>query len=268
MTFIDAEPQPTRLKLQFLGTGNAVSAALGNSSAVLEIGSAPTRLAIDFGFTALLSCKERYGTLPDAIFITHTHLDHIGGLEALFYENYFAGKLIKIFAPAAIIKHLHQRLGLMESILAEGNANFWDAFQLIPVQDAFWFEGLKFHCFPVRHHHPEFCWGLCLPGNFLFTADTKPIPEIIQHYASHNELIFHDLSTHKQPSHTHLDELESYDPSLLKRMWFYHLQGVECIEQLRARGLHAVNPEHCFEFTHRIPQQHPGRVLTFPGASR
>ena len=40
-------------------------------------------------------------------------------------------------------------------VLAEGGANWWDAFQLIPVSTGFWHAGLQFAVFPVRRHQPE-----------------------------------------------------------------------------------------------------------------
>lgn len=226
--------------MTFLGTGNAHALEMGNSSAVFEMNNC--RLVIDFGFTTFVAYRERYKGLPEAIFITHAHLDHIGGLENLFFSAFFTSKqLIKLFVPAKLIPLLHERIATMEHVLAEGDANFWDAFQLIPVSESFWYQGLKFRVFETRHHQPQSSYGICLPGRFLYTGDTKPIPEKIAGFASQGETIFHDLSLSEQPSHTFLNELSQYPKSIIERCFFYHLSCARDVEVCRQKGLRIVD---------------------------
>ena len=74
---------------------------------------------------------------------------------------------------------LHQRVGDYPNALAEGGANFWDAFQVIPVGASFWHDGVRLEVFPTRHHWPETAFGLRLRGSVVWTGDTRPIPEAV-----------------------------------------------------------------------------------------
>ena len=159
-----AEPQ---LSLRFLGVGNARASELGSASAVLEFADEPG-LLIDCGPRTLDDFRANYEReLPPAVFISHLHLDHIGGIEQLFYRAYFTQRgAIKLFVPADLVAALHAKLANAPFILSEGGANFWDAFRLIPVGDWFWYEGLLFQVFPVRHSGHRAAFGVAIPGPF------------------------------------------------------------------------------------------------------
>ena len=122
-------------------------------------------------------------------------------------------------------------------MLAEGGVNFWDAFQLVPVGDAFWHDGVRLEVFPVRHHWPDTAFGLRLPGSVVWTGDTRPIPEMLARFADAGELVAHDCGLHGNPSHSGLDDLErEYPPELLSRCLLYHYASAADGEAMRARG--------------------------------
>jgi ribonuclease BN (tRNA processing enzyme) len=227
--------------LRFLGVGNAGAApVLGSASAVFERDGAPL-LMIDCGQEALSAYLARYGEAPPpAIYITHVHMDHVAGLERLFYKIYFddtwRGR-VKLFAHAALVPLLQARLADYPEVVAEGGANFWDAFSLVPVSRGFWHRDLWFDVFATRHHAPNSSFGLALRSSFVWTGDTRPIPEMLGEYASRGEVVAHDCALVGNPSHSGVDDLDrEYDAALRRRLVLYHYASEADADALRARG--------------------------------
>ena len=247
-----------RWSLRFHGVGNASATELGSPMATIERDGVPW-LTIDCGSEGLTDYLACYGAPPNALFITHTHLDHVGGFERLFVSEYFdvarRGRM-PLYVPASVVPLLHQRVGAYPNVLAEGGANFWDAFRVIPVGDAFWHNGLRLEVFPVRHHWPDTAYGLRLRGSVVWTGDTRPIPEMLRKHADAGELIAHDCALHGNPSHTGVDDLErEYAPDVLARCVLYHYASGADGDALAARG-------------HRVARQGDVLALAEPDADR
>jgi len=229
--------------LHFLGTGAAHAVELGSSSAVLERDGTPL-LLIDCGPDTLDRYLAAYGELPRNIYITHTHMDHVGGLERLFTRAWFDENLrgkTRVFAHAALVPWLQMRVADYPGVLAEGGVNYWEAFRLVPCSRGFWLEGFWFDAFATRHHRPGTSFGVALAGSFAFTGDTRPIAEVLTHYANANELIAHDCGLVGNPSHTGIDDIErEYDEGLRARLALYHYGSQADGEALAARGYRVV----------------------------
>ncbi|HUA78892.1 MAG TPA: MBL fold metallo-hydrolase [Dyella sp.] len=225
--------------LHFLGTGAAHAVELGSSSAVIERDGTPM-LLIDCGPDTLDRYVAAYGTPPQNIYITHTHMDHVGGLERLFTRVWFDEALrgkTRVFAHAALVPWLQTRIADYPGALAEGGVNYWEAFRLVPCSRGFWLDGFWFDVFATRHHRPHTSFGLALQGSVVFTGDTRPIPEVLTPYADGAVLIAHDCGLVGNPSHTGIEDIErEYDEALRSRLVLYHYGSIRDGAALAARG--------------------------------
>ncbi|MCP5155247.1 MAG: MBL fold metallo-hydrolase [Ectothiorhodospiraceae bacterium] len=253
------------IALRMLGVGSAGALELGCASAVVEVGGAPL-LLVDCGWDSLARYERAYGQpVPPAVFVTHCHMDHVAGLEGLFYRVVVpasgpAPAPVRLYVPVRIVPTLHARLAQYPSPLAEGGVNFWDAFQIIPVSDAFWHADprhgpIRFSVFEARHHGPGSAYGLALPGAFAYTGDTRPIPETLREVTEGTELVFHDCRPRGNPSHSGLDDLErEYRPADRARMVLYHYATPGEAQQMAAAGYRVAHPGERFVLAGPRPQ--------------
>jgi len=245
------------LALRFLGVGSAQAPELGSACGVLERDGVPL-LMIDCGPEALRAYFEHYGEAPRALYLTHTHLDHVGGLERLFFGVYFDEALrgtVRIHLNADLVPWLQRRVADYPDVLAEGGANFWDAFALVPCTRDFWLGGFRFDVFPTRHHAPGTSFGIALAGSFVWTGDTRPIPEMLAVHASAGEPVAHDCGLRGNPSHTGLDDLErEYPPELRERLVLYHYASEADARVMESHGYRVARRDDCLALRAPLPR--------------
>lgn len=243
--------------LRFLGVGSAQAPELGSACGVLERDGQPL-LMIDCGPEALQAYLQQYREPPRAVYLTHTHMDHVGGLERLFYKAYFDARWrghVRLYAHAALVPLLQARVADYPEVLAEGGANYWDAFVLVPHSRGFWCEGLWFDVFGTRHHAPGTSWGLALAGSFAWTGDTRPIPEVLAAVAMDGGPIAHDCSLTGNPSHSGLDDLErEYPAAMRERLVLYHYASESDAATMQARGYRVARRGDLIELPPPLPR--------------
>lgn len=87
------------VQLTVLGSGDAFnSAGRGNACYLLQEDSAAGAVCVDFGPTALMQLRTHSAAVPndiDAIFLTHLHGDHFGGLHLFLVDADFPSRRTK-----------------------------------------------------------------------------------------------------------------------------------------------------------------------------
>ena len=108
-------------------------------------------------------------------------MDHVGGLERLLppalTDESWRGR-VRLYAHAVLVPLLQARIADYPEVLAEGGANFWDAFALVPLsKSGFWHDGMRFNVCDASSC-AELPFGLSLGvGVSCLTGDTRPVPK-------------------------------------------------------------------------------------------
>ncbi|WP_159717967.1 MBL fold metallo-hydrolase [Geminicoccus flavidas] len=232
-------------RLRFLGSGNAFTVGDGNwQSNMLIESAAGRRLLVDCGSDARLSLAEQglQATDIDAVYVSHLHSDHIGGLEWLGFSTFFnpAAGRPRMFVERNRVARLWAS-SLSGSMSRSGIAKLEDYFDVesVPAEGGFEWEGQRFELTGMLHAMdgpvPLISFGLRFEtgrGRFLITSDTRFEPERYGALYEWADTIFHDCETTYRtdgvpaPSgiHAHYEELKTLPAGLRAKLWLYHYQ--------------------------------------------
>ena len=234
-------------KLKFLGSGSAFSLNNYQTNMILTAPSGK-KMLIDCGTDIRFSIKEAGLSHRDidAVYISHCHADHIGGIEWLAFLRYFdkgAGGPPHLY----MIRHLmheaweHTMQGGLESIEGkvmnitdyfnchgiDPNHSFvWEGLRFTPVQTVHVVNGFKImssYGLLVKDARPEV--SLYNKQTFI-TTDTQFAPHQLAEFYKESDYIFHDAETAPYFSgvHAHYDRLKELAPEIKKKMWLSHYQ--------------------------------------------
>ena len=257
------------MRMVFAGSAAAFATCAGNfhSNVVVETadaGGETRRLLIDCGSDARWSLKELglgYTDI-DAVYVSHLHGDHVGGLEWLGVLRYFhqPRRRPALFVPAPIRRPLWDTClkGTM-TLLDFGPADLESFFEVteVPEDEGFTWMGIRFDLVPLVHlrggGYVLWSYGLRIGtarGEVFFTSDCRFERDRLDSGYERAALIFQDCETQapRTGAHPHFEDLCTLPDGIREKMWLYH---VNCppLPDARAAGFRGiVAPRQDFSF--------------------
>lgn len=237
------------MKITFLGSGSFFASPGNFHSNLLLQTDSGKNLLIDCGSDlrhSLVACRLKPQNIH-AVYVSHPHDDHAGGLEYLGFAGYFMPDMKKpdLFCHESLLDQLwFGRLAVAMATLSEKQACFSDYYKLHRVRKGFDFAGIHFRLVPAIHvvnnkSGHMYSYGLFMTLNNVrvyFTSDVgfpnvKFDPktwDLEAHYRNYlrADLIFHDCETiNASEVHAHYNFLKEMDPKIKSKMWLYHTQA-------------------------------------------
>lgn len=234
------------MQLTFIGTGSAFTTG-GNYQSNLLVEVDGKRLLIDCGGDVRHGLHELGLSHRDidAVYISHLHADHVGGMEWLAFSTFFDPSCERpaLYMASALADPIWQNVlsGGLNSL--EGRdvdlTTYFDT-RLIPSGGLFVWQDIPFQLVQAIHVSEGYslapCYGLLFPAGsqddapqVWFTGDTQYAPDQLRHAYMAADVIFHDCETSPYPSgvHPHFDQLAQLPDTWRSKMWLYHYQPGE-----------------------------------------
>ncbi|MCH9757074.1 MAG: MBL fold metallo-hydrolase [Gammaproteobacteria bacterium] len=224
------------MKLIFLGVSSALTTGDKTYQSNMVLKSESGRnLLIDCGSDIKHSLFEQGMSYTDidAVYISHLHADHVGGLEWLGFSKLFKDKK----KPKLYISPKLQT-GLWNNVLSGGmssleqeEATLSSYFDIQPLHNhQFVWEKHTFKLIDVFHsisnHKRLPSFGLLILSEQMkvfISTDTRFSPTKLMPIYTDANLIFHDCETTKFPSGQHAEyiHLRTLDAKIKAKMWLY-----------------------------------------------
>ncbi len=250
------------LELFFLGTGSAFSKKFYQTNMLAIKGN--NHLLIDCGTLCPLAFQDFKSdiTFIRNIFLTHSHADHIGGVEEVGFLNYFGTKK----RPSLIIDDKYKKIlwedslrgGMGYSQTNDGHPISFDDYfiQVKPekvragkhIYESVSIggkKGIDIKIFDTLHSTAKDSRGrgfrskgLVIDGRILITGDTKFDSGLFKKvYEDFNiEYIFHDCASYKSPVHTSYGELKTLPEEIRNKIFLCHYDDDATKEDAKKDG--------------------------------
>lgn len=257
---------PTRtggeLAISFIGTGSAFSKKYFQNNVLVAKGE--EHVLIDCGTRTpeALGLLGLSVTQINTYLITHTHADHIGGLEEVMLLNRYGPRkkpsIIVTEKMEKILWGMSLRGGAAYNEVHDGKAlefkDFWETIRPQRVRGGerelceAKLGGLELRLFRTMHipdsakgwEDSFLSYGVLIDRRVLFTSDSRYDPELIlsmdKEYSL--EVIFHDCQLFTGGVHASLDELSALPASIKAKTLLMHYgdKGEEAREKALSLG--------------------------------
>lgn len=236
------------MRFMFLGTGSAFTTGQGNWQSNIAIQRGVQVLLFDCGGDIRHSLREQDIKLTqiDAVYVSHEHTDHYGGLEYVGFGTYFGGTQLPIlFAERGLMEFLRVVLEPMNTIHGSQATfdNFFDARPFDACATFRWQDLTMTHVDTVhvqgsqREMHSG---GLYITGagqKVYITGDTRNRPNELMPWYVDADVIFQDaelgFATQVHANYKDLCDL----PQVIKsKMHLYHYGDVRPLPDAVGNG--------------------------------
>ncbi len=229
------------MKIKFIGVGSAFTTSDYYQSNMLITASNGKRLLLDCGSDIRFALAEQniyannVAEKIDAVYISHLHADHIGGMEWLAFNTYFAKnpRKLTLFMEEKMMERMWENALKAGVECIKGKMlQLTDYFNCCPLSENDTFNWENIECTLVKLPHVitgslnHYSYGLLLKDglSMFITTDTQFQPDLIAEFAEKADIIFHDCETipFHTTVHAHYEELRTLKEGLKQKMWLYH----------------------------------------------
>jgi len=234
------------MKIIPIGVGSAFSMKNFQTNLIIENNN--KNLLVDAGSDIRFSLKEQGKSYKDidALYVTHLHADHIGGVEYLAFCSYFdpSKDKIKLYGHKDVLNRAWDTVwsGGLASIQGKC-VGLNDYFEVHYLEDngSFLWEGVHFDIIQTVHIMNAYAivpsFGLMIHDPFsskkvYYTSDTQFNPNQIKDFYKQADIIIQDCETSPFMSgvHAHISELKTLDEETRAKMMLIHYQDVVEVE--------------------------------------
>jgi ribonuclease BN (tRNA processing enzyme) len=231
------------LSLYFVGTGSAFARTLNQNNLLIVKGD--NHLLVDCGTGCPQSLYDAGLPLSDVknYVITHSHADHIGGLE----EAQLSGRYVTLQKPTMIINKAYEKILWQQSLRGGSEKSeaidlaFEDLWNVVRPSKLKNYPRETWEAnigsinvkMPRTKHFPDSAkswrdsfWSCCviIDNKILYTSDTRFDLDLLESFDRKFkfETIFHDCQLYTAGIHASIDELSSLPTRMKKKIVLMH----------------------------------------------